>query len=145
MGAFDFQFCLRRVRSLTVLAAAFLAAGVAYAKSPEMTDLKVFPPDINLKTRQDHQSLVLQATYDDGLTRDVTSQAKFSFGDKNLIRFTNYTLYPLIDGTTELRIKFSGRTLNVPVKVQEAKVVRPTSFIQDVIPVLTKAGCNAGS
>src|SRR5207247_8917926 len=52
---------------------------------------------------------------------------------------------PLADGRTDLQVKFEGRTLTVPVVVQEAVVERPISFKMDVMPVFMKAGCNSGS
>ena len=41
-----------------------------------LTTLEVFPPDVNLDTARDRQSFVVQATYADGITRDVTAEAK---------------------------------------------------------------------
>src|SRR5206468_11236001 len=39
---------------------------LAFFKHADLADLKVFPPEVNLRTRQSHQSLVVQATYADG-------------------------------------------------------------------------------
>src|ERR1041385_6941253 len=47
------------------------------AKPPTPADVKVFPPEVNLKTQQDRQSIVVQAIYPDGVTRDVTTQASY--------------------------------------------------------------------
>ncbi len=136
----------RMVRAtIGFLACAVWLTPALFAKTPEMTDLKVYPANVNLKTKFDRQSLVLQATYEDGLTRDVTAQATYSFGNKSLVRFTDYVVYPQADGATELKIKYGGRTLSVPVKVEEAKAEPPVSFTKDVIPVFTKSGCNSGS
>lgn len=122
-----------------------LAAGCAVSAAPALTELKVFPADVNLRTRQDRQSLVVQATYADGVTRDVTAQASYTLGNKALAKFDGFTLSPLADGATELRIKFSGKTLTVPVKVEKSQEEPPISFLNDVMPVFTKAGCNTGS
>ncbi len=48
---------------------------LAFFKHAELADLKVFPAEVNLKTKQARQSLVVQAIYADGATRDVTSDA----------------------------------------------------------------------
>lgn len=116
----------------------------AWAKGPELTDVRVFPADVNLKTRQDRQALVVQAIYADGVTRDVTAQASYSVANKALVKLDHATLLPVADGTTELKIKFQGKVLTVPVKVENAQDERPISFIADVMPVFTKAGCNTG-
>jgi hypothetical protein len=111
----------------------------------DLAEVKVFPTEVHLGTKQDRQSMVVQATYADGATRDVTRGASFSLGNKSLARLDNETLYPVADGKTELQIKFSGKSLTVPVTVESAKVERPISFRLDVIPALTKSGCNAGA
>ncbi len=107
--------------------------------------MKVFPAEVNLGTKQDRQSIVVQAIYADGATRDATKGATLSVGNKSLVRLENGTLYPGADGKTELQVKFSGRTLMVPITVDHAAMERPISFRLDVIPALTKAGCNAGA
>jgi DNA-directed RNA polymerase subunit RPC12/RpoP len=111
----------------------------------DLAEVKVFPTEVHLGTKQDRQSVVVQATYADGATRDVTRDASFAVGNKSLVRLEGETLYPVADGQTELQIKFSGKSLAVPVTVESAKVERPISFRLDVIPALTKSGCNAGA
>lgn len=116
----------------------------AFAAKPTLTEVKVFPADVNLKTRGDRQSIVVQAIYADGVTRDVTAQASFTLGNKTLAKFDHFILTPVADGQTELRVKFQGKTLVVPVNIEAATVAEPISFIKDVMPVFTKAGCNTG-
>jgi hypothetical protein len=136
---------IQRIRFALPVCLLTLCAVGAAAKPADLVDVKVFPADINLATKQDRQSIVVQATYSDGVTRDVTTQASFSLGNKSLVRLAGSTLHPLADGSTELKVKFSGRTVAVPVKVEKSSVERPISFTLDVVPALTKAGCNTGS
>jgi hypothetical protein len=110
----------------------------------DLKELQVFPSEVRLKTKQDRQSLVVQAVYEDGATRDVTAKASLSFGNKGIAKLDKHALYPLADGKTELRVKYDGRTITVPVVVEEAKLDRPISFKMDVMPVFMKAGCNSG-
>lgn len=129
---------------LTSVAALLLGGHAAFAASPSLTEVKVFPADVNLQTKQDRQGLVVQAVYSDGVTRDVTSQASFSLASKTVAKLDQATLTPLADGTTELKVKFKDKTLVVPVKVADAKKEELVSFTKDVMPVFTKAGCNTG-
>ena len=76
-----------------------LAAGILICLAPasvhaaaKLTEVTIFPTDVRLTTRQDRQSLVVQATFADGVTRDVTAQASYSFADKSLARFENGTV-----------------------------------------------------
>src|SRR3954469_9406933 len=91
---------LGALRITCVPALSFLFAAIAFGK-PALTELKVFPADVNLKTRYEHQSIVVQAVYEDGVTRDVTAQAGYTFGNKALIKFEQFNLSPVADGQTE--------------------------------------------
>src|SRR6266850_8284747 len=110
-----------------------------------LADLKVFPSSVELNTRRDHQSFVVQAIYSDGITRDATRQCLCALAQPSIAKLDKSTLFPVADGTTELKITFQEKTLLVPVKVTRAAEERPISFKLDVMPVFMKGGCNAGS
>jgi len=134
--------------AITTLISFFTHQTKAANTSPDRSapiEVKIFPPDVNLSSKQDKQTLIVQAIYADGATRDVTSEATFDLKDKSLVRFDKATLSPLTDGKTELAVKFGGRTLSVPIVVDHSTVERPISFKLDVMPVFMKAGCNAGA
>jgi len=124
----------------------FLCAPLAAlaAKAPDLLDVKVWPAEVTLSTKQARQALAVQATFSDTTTQDVTEKATYTFGDKTLVKFDKGVMTPLADGKTELVIKFGGKSLTVPVKVEKAAEERPISFTLDVMPVFTKAGCNVG-
>jgi hypothetical protein len=130
------------VASLAVFAA---LACRAEAQQSALTRLEVFPPDIGLTTSADRQSLVVQGTYSDGITRDVTKDAILTLANPALARRDGATFYPTADGTSTLSVAFGGQSLNVPVKVEQAKAARSISFRLDVMPVFMRAGCNTGS
>ena len=121
----------------------FLAPASAAETQP--TTVKVFPAEVQLTTSRDSQSIVVQALYASGITRDVTKQAKITLADSKLAKLKDAVLSPLADGKTELSIEFGGKTLKVPVTVAKAKADRPISFQLDVMPVFMKSGCNQGS
>jgi hypothetical protein len=118
---------------------------LAQADGPMLASLQVFPPDIKLQTNRGRQSFVVQATYADGITRDVTAEAKSALVNPALAKLDKNLLYPQADGATELKLEFGGRNVAVPVNVKDAKADRPISFKLDVMPVFMKAGCNQGS
>lgn len=120
-------------------------ATVSLADEPsELTRLHVYPTEVNLTTARDRQSMVIQAEFANGLTRDVTHEADLSIQDESLARIDGQTLYPLQDGSTELHIHFGGQARQLPIEVQQAEEDPPLSFRQDVMPVLMKSGCNTG-
>ncbi len=110
-----------------------------------LTGLAVYPPEIQLTTARDRQSIVVQATFADGITRDVTKDAALSLADPKPARRVGAILYPVADGSTTLTVSYEGRTVPVPVKVSQATVQPPLSFRLDVMPVFMRAGCNTGS
>lgn len=124
--------------------ALFVLAAVP-ALAADLSELRVSPPDVNLLTSLDRQGIVVQAVFADGITRDVTDQATWTIGNPAFVRRDANTLYPVADGTTELKIEFGGQTKVLPIKVEKAAEARPISFKLDVMPVFMKANCNTGS
>ena len=51
---------------------------------------------------------------------------------------------PKADGNGSLKVAYEGLEAEVPVVVRRASAVEPLRFRNDVMPVLTKAGCNTG-
>src|SRR5262245_35965583 len=64
--------------------------------------LLAFPPEIQLTTQRDRQSVIVQAVQPDGTTRDVTAQTKFTLENPALARLADATLDPVSDGQTQL-------------------------------------------
>jgi hypothetical protein len=124
--------------------ALFVLAAVP-ALAADLSELRVSPPDVNLVTSLDRQGIVVQAVFADGITRDVTDQATWTLGNPAFVRRDANTLYPVADGTTELKIEFGGQAKVLPIKVEKAAEARPISFKLDVMPVFMKANCNTGS
>ena len=111
----------------------------------KLSKLESFPPDIKLTSAKARQEIVVQGIYADGTTRDLTSRAKITVANPHVASIARGLIVPLADGQTELRVTVAGRSLSVPVSIAEAKVQPPISFKHDVMPVFTKAGCNAGA
>ena len=111
----------------------------------DVVELRVFPPDVSLTTKRDHQSIVAQAVFSDGTTRDVSTRSEWALGNETLVRRDSTRLHPHADGETELSISYEGQTVTIPVEVARASEDRPVSFKLDVMPVFMKSGCNTGS
>jgi len=133
------------IRRLFAVALAATFAGYAAQAKPALVSLKVFPDAVNLAGSGDRQSLVVQAAFEDGVTRDVTAEAKFKLADAARAALKDAVLTPLSDGKSELTVEFGGKRVVVPVDVAKASERATVSFIRDVVPVLSKTGCNAGS
>jgi hypothetical protein len=103
---------------------------------------QVFPADINLRTSRDRQGVVVRVTEENGVHRDVTQEAQFSFSKEGIAKMEKGVVLPSADGETSLKIEWQGQSVEVPVKVEQAQIDRPISFRLDVMPVFMKAECN---
>ncbi len=120
------------------------AAPEKAAPEPQMT-LAAYPPDVQLTTSRDRQSYIVVATRADGVTLDVTAEAKATLANPALARLAGNTLHPAADGETTLTLEYQGQSVALPVKVAQATTDRPISFKLDVMPVFMRSGCNTGS
>ncbi len=135
---------IRPVLVANLLLAALTACGSAFA-APAVMRIDVYPSSIQLNTSRDLQRYLVVATRDDGVTLDVTAQAKAELSDPALARREGNILYPAHDGAGVLKISYESFTAEIPVTVAGAAEERPISFKLDVMPVFMRAGCNTGS
>mgnify|MGYP002623975449 CR=1 FL=1 len=128
----------------TFLSLALLFAATLSSLGADAT-IKVYPKTINLTTSRDHQSIIVQALHPNGITTDVTKEAKLTLANPALAKVEKSSVKPLSDGKTELTVSYGGKNVKIPVTVAKAKTDRPISFKMDVMPVFMKTGCNQGS
>src|SRR5262245_3231507 len=102
------------------LTALGLLLATAPAPTPALTALEVSPPDVSLFTNRARQVFVVQATFADGITRDVTADAKATLANPALVKLDKNVLTPLADGATQLQVEYAGRSVAIPVKVKDA-------------------------
>ena len=122
-----------------------LFAALRVLGSPALSELQVFPTEITLSSAGAKQQLVVQAVFEDGVTRDVTADARFKVGDAKSVAVEPGALVAKKDGTTQVQVIYKGKSAIVPVTVTNATTQPPISFRLDVMPVFMKAGCNAGA
>jgi hypothetical protein len=111
---------------------------------PDAGEVRVYPPELRLSSSRARQSFVVQLTRSDGVTRDLTGEARVSFA-RPLAEARGNVVFPKADGETRMTVEAGGRTLEVPVTVQHAAEDRPISFKLDVMPIFLRAGCNTGT
>ncbi|MEX0825127.1 MAG: DUF1549 and DUF1553 domain-containing protein [Pirellulaceae bacterium] len=107
--------------------------------------LAVYPPEIKLNSARDFQSFIATMRRDDGITVDVTDQVEWSLKSEELAKREGNQLLPVADGQTQLVAAYQGSIVEIPVTVENATVTPAISFKKDVMPVLTRTGCNTGS
>jgi hypothetical protein len=135
------------MRQLAALALVAALAAPGFAGDSEPPVVNVYPAEIELSTSRDRQSYVVQLIAPDGVTRDVTDEAKVDFSVQSapLVERRGNVLFPKSDGAGQMTVSYGGRILSVPLTVKQAAVDRPVSFKLDVMPVFMRSGCNTGA
>jgi hypothetical protein len=123
------------------LLVALFVSSPALAQQP--VRVTVEPNSVDLTSIRDRQGLVVQAEFADGSTKDVSAGATFTL-DKPAVKITNAFLEPIADGSATLTVGYANQSVKVPVVVAKAKLAEPIRFRTDVMPVMTKVGCNTG-
>lgn len=117
----------------------------ARAAPEDWTRVSVYPEAVSLTSRLDGQRLIVQGVKADHSTHDLTASATVTAEDPSIILVEDATIVPAADGATRVWVETDGHRMEVSVQVTGAATERPVRFKLDVLPVLTKAGCNAGS
>ncbi len=110
-----------------------------------LSALHVYPDNISLTSARDSQTVVVQAEYADGITRDVTDKATWKLDHEDRVTRNANRFLPRADGDAKLTAAFKSAHFDVPISVKHATFDPPISFKLDVMPVFMRAGCNVGS
>lgn len=107
--------------------------------------LTIYPTEVSLTGKADFQNVIAFASRSDGITLDVTDQVQWSISDLGLVSLMDFRLTPRAEGTTKLNASWKGLNADCDITVAEAETEKPISFHLDVMPVITRTGCNTGS
>jgi Protein of unknown function (DUF1553)/Protein of unknown function (DUF1549) len=145
-------YSLRYAPSFTFLAIFLAGAGsgslsvAAEVLAPGSGQVVVNPAALDLRHYRQPHALQVFGTSADGYSLDLRSQAKFTSADPKIATVDDQGwVRPIASGATTLTVAIAGQTKTVPLKVQLPAQEPPTSFRHEVMPVLARAGCNAGA
>ena len=111
---------------------------------PEIARLEVFPAELKLHSAEDLRRVVVTGFTADGRQFDLTRKASLTATDERITVEAGNVIRPQASGQTSVVVKAAGKSATVPVLVVDA-TRRPVDFITDVLPVLSKVGCNQGA
>ena len=104
------------------------------------------PAETTLWGRQASQRFLVLATYQDGVEKEITSQAQFSLAGPPAVRLLDGgRVVSLADGEVTLQTRFGGLTATAQLQVRESGRERPIRFDREIVGILTKRGCNSSS
>jgi hypothetical protein len=136
---------------LTVLPLCAAAAQEQPPPKPEppraaLQKLSVFPEKIMLNGPRDEQRLGIIGEYADGRRWDLSREATFAIDAEQVATVdATGTVRPAGDGRATLTVRAAGQLVEVRVRVRGTGDETPVSYTREVLPVLTRAGCNQGA
>ena len=116
----------------------------------EPTDFTVLPPQVSFDRRFDQAQLLVCRTKSDGSVdercEDLTRRATFSSSNPTVVSVREAgRLLAEGNGTAEIVVHVDGLSRSVPVQVTGFAEHSEIGFVEQILPVLAKAGCNAGA
>ncbi len=115
-------------------------------KLPVLLSIAAAPSEFTLNGPRAEQRVLVSGQFSDGVRRDLTAHARYVSLAPKAVRINAEGLAtPAGDGEGKIKVvvgKFVGW---VKVAAKDATREVPASFKNEVIPVLTKAGCNQGA
>ena len=138
---------MKRFVTLSIVAAFFAASASAQEKLPpgaKIVKLEAAPASIELKTPFEYRQLLITGVLDNGDRVDVTrsteiiASAVVKVSERGLVR-------PVAEGQGEIQFAFQGQSGKIPVLVAGQKQHHEVSFTRDIMPTLSRMGCNAGT
>jgi len=112
--------------------------------APTVARLELSPPALQLSGAGAAEPVFVTAILTSGVRQDVTERASF-VGRQGVRILKNGRIQAVRDGAAAVTVAFGGRTVRLPVIVSHAATPRPVSYQYDVLPILSKAGCNQGA
>jgi hypothetical protein len=106
--------------------------------------LEAHPESVSLPNRYRYAQLLLTGVLADGQRLDVTRMAKIEAPACLTVSPTGL-VRPAGDGEGELKATLGGQAVRVPVKVTGQREKYAVSFVRDVMPTMSRMGCNAGT
>lgn len=112
----------------------------------DLKSLTISPEKVRLRGAEQVQQLLITGTYANGGVRDLTAQARFASADPKVIRVEQRGLLVAVgNGTAEITADVQGQTTRLSVTVEGADREQPINFANEIVPIFSKLGCNAGA
>jgi hypothetical protein len=143
-------FLVNRGRLVVMALAALLLTRGAQAQEKlpagaKVVKLEVQPSKVVLPNPYAYSQLLVTAHLASGERLDALRLARVETVTP-LVRISSTgVVRPVSDGDTQLTIRLEDQVVNVPVQIRGQKEKYPVSFVRDVMPTMSRLGCNAGT
>ncbi len=132
------------------------ASAIPLSQSNSVAPLTAEPEQIHLSADAPRHGVLITSHAADGFEVDVTGRVKFSTGRRAPFSVDQSgDVHASQPGEGTLIASFGRQRIKIPVRIESSSNSEsnslsafdppPVSFVRDVLPALSKAGCNAGS
>jgi len=112
-----------------------------------LSRIEILPSSIAITGPRYGQRVLVEGTFADGHQEDLTSRATVAISDSEVAKVSKeYIVLPQGDGRATITATVQGHRATAPLFVKDywAASASTWSFRNDVLPVMTKMGCNSG-
>lgn len=126
------------------LAPANAGEDVATAGEAPLAAVVVEPERLELSGSNRQLYLLVTGKTSDGRLIDLSRSAHFTVADAAVARTVDNRVAGVANGETRLVVSVADRRLEIPVSVRGFDRYPPVHFSNDIVPLLSKLGCNGG-
>jgi len=110
-----------------------------------LSKIEILPSSISIVGPHYGQRLLVEGTFVDGHQEELTSLATIAISNSKVAKVNKEGfVLPLGDGKATISAIVQGHRASVPLDVAGYATATMWSFRNDVLPVMTKVGCNSG-
>jgi uncharacterized protein DUF1549/uncharacterized protein DUF1553/Big-like domain-containing protein len=112
-----------------------------------LTRIEILPSSIAISGPRNSQRLLVEGTFADGHQEELTSRATVTISDPKIANFDkDHFVLPRGDGQATITASLAAHRATAPLIVKNYTTASAStwSFRNDVLPVMTKMGCNSG-
>ena len=111
---------------------------------PPAVAIEVTPKALSVDGPRDARRVIVAGIAADGTRFDLSGEATYATGDGVAVDKDGF-VHASRDGGHVVKVAAAGKVVDLPVAVRNAKAPTPVSFVRDVMPALSRLGCNAGT
>ena len=130
---------------LSIIWLTLATVSVVRANDPAAS-LRVEPPQAKLVGNLDRLQLLVTGTGANAQRVDLTRDVDYEVAPDSLASVsTSGAVVPLTSGTGIIRVHQGDRIAEIPITISHIVPQPQVSFQQDVVPILSRTGCNQGA
>jgi hypothetical protein len=107
--------------------------------------LEVFPTSVELRNVYDDRQVLVTAVLETGERVDVTRLAQTRVPASLVSMSPTGLVRPVANGSGSLHFQLGDRGLDLPIKVKGQQDPYTVSFVREIMPLMSRIGCNAGT